>query len=201
MIVLAIGAHPDDIELGCAGTIAKHAKNGDQTYFIIMSYGEMGGCPKERRKSEAEKSGKLLGVKKIFFLDLPDTNISYTHDTIDKIERVIAQVKPDRIYTHSSKDIHQDHLNTALASLTAARRTLGVFSYEGPSIYPSFSPQLYVNVEETLRLKLRAIKFYSSQSNKAYMESNAVKGLAGYRGLQVRLKYAEAFEIVRTIML
>jgi len=201
MIILAIGAHPDDIELGCGGTIAKHNKKGDQCYFLIMSYGEMGGTPKEKRKMEAEKSGASLGVRRIFFLGLPDTNISYTHETIDKIERIIDQVKPDQVYTHSPKDIHQDHLNTALASITATRKILNVFSYESPSIYPNFSPQLYVNIEETLGLKLRAIKSYSSQNNKFYVHSKAIKGLAVFRGLQVGLKYAEAFETVRMIML
>lgn len=200
MKVLAIGAHPDDIELGCGGTIAKHSKNGDETYFLIMSYGERGSGTKETRKSEAEKSGETLKVKRIFFLGLPDTNISYSHETIEKIEQVIAQVKPDRIYTHSSKDIHQDHLNTAMSSITASRKILNVFSYESPSIYPNFFPQLYVGIEKTLSLKLNVIKLYLSQNRKSYIQSNAIKGLAGFRGLQVGLKYAEAFEIVRMIV-
>ena len=201
MRILAIGAHPDDIELGCGGTMARAAKNGSEVFFLILSFGEMGGVKKDERESEARKSAKILGVKDIIFLGLPDTEIKYEYETISKIEKIIEGIEPNEIYIPTPEDTHQDHRNTALSAITAARNMPLVLSYESPSTFPKFNPQLLVNIEETLPMKVKALKCYISQNKKLYMKIDAIEGLARFRGLQAKVKYAEAFEIIRQVIL
>lgn len=203
MKVLAVGAHPDDIELGAGGTVARHAKEGDEVYFLILTYGEKSG-DEETRKREALESANILNVKSVSFAEIPDTMVRDDIKTIMKIEDVIKKVKPDRVYTHGTKDTHQDHRNAALATYSAAREVLELFSYESPDTYPSFNPQFYVRITDTMSQKIKALEKYNSQRNKKYLEAKAIKGLAQFRGYQVgryhsRMEYAEAFEVIRSI--
>jgi LmbE family N-acetylglucosaminyl deacetylase len=199
MIILAVGAHPDDIELGAGGTIARHVIEGDSVYFLVLTYGEKGGGIKEIRKSEALESAKILNVKSVIFAEIPDTRVTDGPETISKIEEVIKEIKPDRVYTHSPKDFHQDHRNAALATFSAARRVSEILSYESPFTQPSFTPQLYVEITNTINLKIQALKKFHSQYNKVYLKIDAIKGLAKFRGHQAGVKYAEAFEVLRMI--
>lgn len=200
MRVLAIGAHPDDIEFGVGGTVAKHVKNGDKVYFLVMSDGEKGGAYKSVRRGEVRKSAKVLGIKNIKFLGLPDTNIAYNHKTIDKIEKHIKRIKPDMIYTHCLKDTHQDHYNTALATITAARNSAVILSYEVQSTFPNFNPQMYIDISKTLKLKIDALKCFTSQNHKRFMATEAIIGLVRFRGFQARTNFAEAFEVIRQVI-
>jgi len=197
--ILAIGAHPDDIEFGAGGTIASHSRKGHKVFFLVLTAGEAGGQA-DIRKKEALESSKKLGVSKLIFLDFRDTKIEYNYETIKAIEDIIDEIKPDRIYTHCEKDKHQDHRNTALASITASRNSKQVLSYESPSTYPTFHPQFFVKLsDEIMELKISALECYKSQSKKEYMKIEAFKGLARFRGLQSGNKYAEAFEVIRYV--
>ena len=196
MKVLAIGAHPDDIEFGCGGTIVLYSKNKHQSYFLVLTNGGKGGDPKLRRK-EAIKSSKILGVKKIFFGDLIDTQVSYDISTITVIEKVINKVKPDIILTSSAKEIHQDHCNTALSTFAAARYIPTVLSYELPSTQQNFLAQYYIDISKSIELKMKALKEHRSQMHKLYFSTEAIFGLAKFRGNQIKTKFAEAFEVFR----
>lgn len=203
--VLAVGAHPDDIELGVGGTIARHTRLGDKVYFLILTCGEKSG-KKGIRKKEALTSAQILDVNSVEFAEIPDTMVSDGLETILKIENAIKRIKPDRVYAHCTKDTHQDHRNAALATFSAAREVPEIFSFESPDTFPNFNPQYYVRITDTLSQKIRALRAFSSQSHKTYLETKAIKGLAQFRGYQVgrhnlRIEYAEAFEVVRTIQL
>jgi len=200
MRVLAVGAHPDDIELGAGGTIAKHVKEGDEVHFLILTYGEQSGSKSERER-EAKESAKILGVKSLRFGGIPDTRVTDGIETILIIEKVINEVKPDRIYTQSSKDRHQDHRNTALATFSAGRYVQEILAYESPDSYPNFVPQYYVQITDTISTKIEALRQYHSQRNKRFFEVDAIKGLAQFRGYQIGVPYAEAFEVIRLIKL
>ncbi len=200
MKVLAVGAHPDDIELGAGGTIAKHVKMGDEVHFLVLTYGEKSGN-KVERKREAEKSAKILNVKSVNFGEIDDTRISEGIETIMKIEDLISKIRPDRVYTQCLQDRHQDHRNTAYATFSAARKVPEVFSYESPDSYPNFVPQYYIQVSDTISTKIEALKQFISQKDKQFFEVQAIKGLALFRGYQVGIPYAEAFEVVRVIQL
>lgn len=196
MKILAIGSHPDDIELGAGGTIANHAIAGDEIHFLVLTSGEKGG-DKTEREMEARKSARILKATSLTFGRIEDTKISDGFETIMCIEDLINKICPDRVYTQCQKDRHQDHRNTALATFSAARKTSEVFSYESPDSYPNFMPQYYVQVTKTISTKLRALRQFDSQQNKGFFEVKAIKGLAMFRGYQIGVPYAEAFEVIR----
>lgn len=199
MQILAVGAHPDDIELGAGGALAKHAKQGDKIHILVMSNGERGGSATQRIK-EAKQAAKILGASNIDVHKLPDAKITDDVETVMKIENVVNQIQPQRVYTHNSKDTHQDHRYTALASISAARHVPEILAYESPLAFPSFNPQIYIDITDTLKTKIKALTIYKSQAQREYMKAEAIEGLARYRGHQAGVKYAEAFEVIRIII-
>jgi LmbE family N-acetylglucosaminyl deacetylase len=194
--ILAVGAHPDDIELGCGGTLRKHILRGDEVTFIVASYGEKSG-DKEKRKSEAIASTNLMDVKEIHFLNLSDTMIRHDGFTVGLLDKYINEDK-SIIYVHSPNDYHQDHANIAKSVLSASRKMKNsIFFYETPSTTIEFKPALYVDISDVFENKLKYIQQYTSQNNKEYMEEQAIIGLAQYRGYSIGVKYSEAFEVGR----
>ncbi|MFX0140335.1 MAG: PIG-L deacetylase family protein [Candidatus Hodarchaeota archaeon] len=206
MNILAIGAHPDDIELGCSATLLRHKKQGNNVYLLILSKGEASGDPKIR-EMECRESAKLMCVDGIFFGDLEDTKIDDGVKTIITIEKIINEIKPDIIYTHSYKDTHQDHRNTSYATLSAGRRIKKIFMYESPTTLMDFSPHVFVDISDEFEKKRQIMRLFPSQSDKewyakdrAKMAPMALEGLATYRGFQSRVKVAEAFEVGKLVI-
>jgi LmbE family N-acetylglucosaminyl deacetylase len=202
MIVLGVAPHSDDIMLGCAGTIAKHIKANDEVYLFVLSRGEQGGNPEVRTK-EAIKSAATLGipVKNVTFGTLPDARIfENLRNAILEIEKMTDRYSPFRVYTASSRDRHQDHVATAMATKAACRKTPQVLSYETPSTLTEFSPQVFVDISDVLSLKTKALRLHLSQRRKGYMKAEAVRGLARFRGLQAGVEAAEAFEVYRMML-
>jgi LmbE family N-acetylglucosaminyl deacetylase len=196
-IVLAIGAHPDDIEIGCGGTIRKHIISGDDVCYVIASNGEMGGS-KEERIEEAKQAARLMGVKEINFLSLEDTLISHDGKTIGLLDEVMCRVRPDIVYVHSLKDYHQDHMNTAKSILSASRKMRNsILCYEAPSTTLEFSPIAFNDVSNTFEIKMECINKFVSQAEKNYLERKALADLAKFRGKIINVEYAEAFEVLR----
>ncbi|MHA1286376.1 MAG: PIG-L deacetylase family protein [Candidatus Thorarchaeota archaeon] len=199
MIILAIGAHPDDIELGCGGTLKLFSSKPEcSVYALVLSDGEMGGRPGDRRKETLESTG-ILDIEEVLFGDLPDTKIGEGIETISVIEDVVERIKPDLILTHSPKEGHQDHRNTALATYSAGRNVTSILSYETPSNLLYFSPQYFVNIEDSIDAKIESLKKHYTQSDKDYLETQAILGLAKYRGYQANVNYAEAYEVYRIV--
>ena len=213
MKILAVGAHPDDIELGCGATLALFKKRGHEVYLQVLTKGEASGDPNLRKK-ECELSAKALGADKLIFGNLKDTRITDGIETVLEIERNIIQLKPDIIFAHSPKDGHQDHRNVGMAALSAARNSRKVLLYESPAALREFLPQLFVDVTSTFETKLEALKAFGTQVSKVYFKgqetnhhatripivSNASEGLARFRGFQAGVTLAEAFEVGKFIL-
>lgn len=200
MNVLAIGAHPDDIEIGLGGTIKKHAKKGDDVFALIMSNGDkLAGS--DKRKKEAENSADFLGIKKILFLDIPDTKIEFKYELVNKIEEFIEDEKIDRIYTHSQNDVHLDHLNTNRCVLFATRRKVKqILFFESPSSNLDFNPVFFVDIADEINDKIKSLTFHESimgLKNRNYLHEDSIKNTAIFRGSQSHVKFAEGFEIFR----
>jgi LmbE family N-acetylglucosaminyl deacetylase len=201
--IIAIGAHPDDIEIGCGGTIKTFATQNSEIYFIVATLGEKCNVKdignqflNEIRKEESINAAKFLGVKDIFFLGLPDTNIEHNGITVDFIEKFVNLINPDYVFTHSKEDHHQDHSNLALATISACRRRrINILHYESPSTAQSFLPVVFNDISQTIVHKIDAINFFSSQNEKIYVDKEAIKGLAKYRGYISGSEYAEGFEL------
>ena len=217
MKILAIGAHPDDVELGCGGALALFKKKGHDVSVLVLTRGEASGDPAVR-ENECRLASSIIGVDRLFFGNIADTRITDGIETIRAIEDTIDTVAPDFVFTHSSKDSHQDHRNTYLASLSAARHASRILLYESPAALQDFSPQAFIDISQTMSPKLKAVEAFNSQAAKPYMNgktrstdpcrncenygqmSNAIAGLARYRGFQTGVDLAEAFEVARYIL-
>ena len=203
-VVLAVGAHPDDVELGCGGTLALHKMKGDKVFVLVLTRGEASGRPKTR-EMECRTAAKILGVNSLFLGGLRDTNVDDGRETIDAIEKIIDKVNPDIIYAPDYKDTHQDHRNTGYAIMSAARRCKMILLYECASTQRDFCPQVFVNIEKTFRVKRKATLVFGSQMNehgppsKYSLAVKAVEGLEKFRGYQAGVNVAEAFEVGKFI--
>jgi LmbE family N-acetylglucosaminyl deacetylase len=194
MNIVAIGAHPDDIEYGCCGTLMRHIKRGDKVTFVIMSK----GGSRETRTKEAREAAKKIGAD-VRILEFPDTNIPGTHEPIHELEKIIKEINPRRVYTHSVKDTHQDHRNVAFATIAAARFVPEILAYESPSLYLNFTPNYYVDISNYIDRKVELLNGFTTQNGKDYMKINAIRGLSQFRGLAPAVGHAEAFEVIRIL--
>lgn len=199
MNILALGAHPDDIEYGCGGTFIKLARKGEKIYYLVLTKGEFGGDPDIRRR-EQEKAARLLGAKKIFWGGFTDTELPNERVIITYIDAVIKKVNPEEIYVNYIDDIHQDHRALAACTLAASRYIKKVLFYED---YTSnnFEPDIFVDIEDVLEDKKKLIQVFSSQVAKAYPTKldmvESVNAIANFRGFQGKVKYAEGFKAFR----
>lgn len=197
MNILAIGAHPDDIELGCGGILIKAARQGHNVYMYSITRGSASGDPKQRTR-ELMMSAKFIGAKNLWIDDFEDTKLTVNDELINHLEHFINKADPDLILTHSMEDTHHDHRAIASATLEAGRFATNILSYEIP-LTKNFSPQIYYDISDVVDDKVELINIFWSQHTKLYLKSNAIKGLAEYRALQSRLNtsinYVEAFEV------
>ncbi|WP_326561479.1 PIG-L deacetylase family protein [Micromonospora sp. NBC_01796] len=195
--VLAIGAHPDDLELACGGTLLRLVDSGHEVHVLVMSHGGRGGDG-DVRAGEAESAGRFLGASGIEVLDLPDTRLArHENEMAEAIERTIRRHRPDLVFTHSGNDQHQDHRAVHLATLRAARQHPAVLCYESPSVTAEFRPSVFVDISDQLDAKVCAVATHHDQRAKPYVGERQVRGLAAFRGGQARVPVAEAFEPVR----
>jgi LmbE family N-acetylglucosaminyl deacetylase len=195
MNILALGAHPDDIEFGCAGTLAKYANNGHTVFLMVMTRGEKGGDGEERA-AEQKKAREILMAKRVFWGGFQDTFPPPQKDQIDTIERIIDDVDPNMIFVNFADDTHQDHRDLARALNSAARNIRNVMYYEVPSTQ-NFTPKVFVDIEKFMDIKKQALMAHHSQMMKTNIEGLSIleisRSLANYRGIQARIRFAEGF--------
>ncbi len=221
MNILAIGCHPDDLEIGCGGTLAKYAELGHQVVMCHVANGNMGHAVilpdelREIRAKEAENAGKVLGAAEVISLDVPDLKVdSKEEETVHKVIDVIRYVKPDLIITHSPDDYMRDHLEVGRlvfdAGFSSSVPQLHTNRPAFPGIVPiyymdtlagvNFLPADYVDISETIRRKLLAVECHQSQVG--WMKDHDdidfpdfVRTVSKFRGLQCGAAYAEGFKV------
>jgi len=197
--ILAIGAHPDDIEIAAGAAIAKLLDQGHEVRALVLTQGEQGGDA-SIRPGEAQRGARFLEINKIQVLDFKDTRLSeQPTELVQAIETAIREFRPDIILTHSSHDIHQDHQAVHEATLRAGRNQPTILCYESPSSTQEFLPSFYIEVGDYVEVKLRAIQTHWDQRAKPYMQEDQVRGRLAFRGGQAKVRYAEGFEAVRVL--
>ena len=207
--ILAIGAHADDIELGCGATLAKHVHQGDDVYLLHLNKGE-GDRVKYKAAGEA---AKIIGAISTELSDIPDQKFDTMSflDIVQFIERRIIKILPDIVYTHWQGDLNLDHKITANAVLTACRPLPGssvkeIYGFEIPSstewgLHP-FVPNHYVSLnDDFMSKKLLALSQYDGEIKESpharsfeTIFANLIK-----RGGEVGQEAAEAFYLYRGI--
>ena len=194
--VLVIGAHPDDVEIGCGGAMAKHHAAGDLLHILTLSRGAAGGDTNVRM-AEAQKAASLFGAQ-LEMANLQDTHITEGRETIEIISNAIRDMTPTHVYTHCSEDTHQDHRAVHSASLVAARGVPNVYCYQTPSSTVEFHPNRFVDITDFIKAKLQAIDIYGSQSERmAALEPDNILATARYWGRFAGYIMAEPMRIVR----
>lgn len=199
MNILAIGAHPDDIELGCGGTLLKASRQGHNVFMYTLTRGAASGDPEQRTK-ELMQSAKFIAAKRLWIDSFEDTRLSLSSELINHIEFFIKKADPDIVLTHSVSDTHHDHRAIAASTIEAGRFIPNILAYEIP-VTRDFKPQVYYDISDVIDDKIELINIFWSQRGKMFLKSNAIKGLAEYRALQSRLNHSvtsvESFEVLK----
>ena len=211
--ILAIGAHPDDIEFGCFGALKKHKNQDDNITLLVMTQSNVkdahtGKITRDSNisKNEAILASKLLDAELILG-PFQDTKVPFNSESIKFIENIIKEKNINWIYTHWAGDTHQDHINTLNSTMAASRLVKNVLCYEQvplPRITTTYPvANYYIDITDTIDFKIKGCQAHKSQINK-FMEHgfdmlDNVKTLAKFRGNQCGLRYAEAFNILKMV--
>lgn len=222
--ILVIVAHPDDEVLGMGGTIAKFSAQGCKVNVLIVTdgsssqYFDSEDLAKiiEDKKKETWACGQILGVKNIFYGELPDMKLdTIPHITINKvIESMINQLQPDTVFTHFWGDVNQDHVNVCKSTLVAVRPMFGqvvkeLYCFRVPSSTEwmpcktdtMFMPNYFVNIEKFAEQKYEAISKYSTELRE-YPHPRSIRYLREIdiaHGLEVGMGPTETFVLLRKL--
>lgn len=178
-VVLAIGAHPDDVEIGVGGLLAAHRSAGDPVVILTLCRGDRGGTG-EQRQHESLAAADLIGAR-LFLEDLEDTKISPADPTVSIIEKIVDQVGPSVVYTHSQHDRHQDHRAVHHAASVATRRVPTLACFQSPSATVDFHPNRFVPIDGYTDTKLALLACFASQWGiRDYLEPGFVLATARY---------------------
>jgi len=199
MNILAVGAHPDDIELGCSGTLLNHKENGDRIFLLVMTNGENGG-KQELRVREAEKAAEIIDAN-IKILDFHDGAIKDDIHLIKTIEDYVKSKNIDVMFTHSKNDRHQDHRNIASACQIAMRFVNECYSYETPVTPNNFLPTMFVDITKNFEKKMSCVNSHITQEIRYYVKNSSVTNMNAFRALNAGFpdKKFEAFEVNKII--
>jgi LmbE family N-acetylglucosaminyl deacetylase len=204
--ILFLGAHFDDIELGCGGTVARHVEMGDAvSWYIATDSGytdHKGQVVRDSNvaKHEGSVSGALLGVEDILCGDFPTNQLQNSEEFIIDILNVISDLEIDTIYTHWIGDVHHDHACVARATLTAARHISRLLMYRS-NWYESPMPfygKYFVDISKYIEKKKAAIRAHKSECTRVGDKwTTFVERQNAQDGNRIGVEYAECFEIVK----
>lgn len=196
--VLAVGAHPDDIELGCGGALAAHRAAGDTVTMLVLTDGQNGPGSSAERRREQERAAEVLDATLIWGR-LVDCALTPDAGTVTVVENALRAVAADIVYVHAPDDSHQDHRAAAEATLAAARHGSRILHYRSPST-TRFQPTLYIDISAHLDRKLAAVACHRSQVRySAMVDPEVLVASARHFGAEARTRYAEAFMPARFV--
>lgn len=190
-VILAVGAHPDDIELGCGGFLLKAKDDGAKIFGLILTEGGRGLEGQGDRRHEQVRAARFMDFEDFWVYDFPDTTLTEHYRGIkDAIEAKVQKTGATVILTHTPVDIHSDHKAVFEATKEAARNVATVFCYEDVSTPKEFVPNYFSDITGYIDDKIRLIAFHRTQGRKFYMDPEGIRGRAAHRGLQCGIQYA-----------
>jgi LmbE family N-acetylglucosaminyl deacetylase len=218
MKILVVAPHPDDETLGAGGTIARLSDEGNEVAVAIVTKGWEPLFPNSQVvqvRSEAQDANKILGVKSLIFLDLPVTKLDEIprNELNRTFEELIKNELPEIVFLPFWGDLHKDHKVVFESCMAALRPAISsrflkrILCYETvsethqstPNAKSSFEPQVWIEIEKYLPIKLEAMRTYKSQlqDSPGARSIEAVSSLAKWRGSMVGMAASESFVIVR----
>jgi LmbE family N-acetylglucosaminyl deacetylase len=179
--IVAIGAHPDDIEMNIGGTLIKHTQRGDDVYYIVCTLG-IGGLSGDLkiREKETINAANILGAK-LQILDFPVLKLNKPSiEFVNIIKSVLEKINPDRVYTHTPYDYHQVHITVSECVTKASQHIPQVLFFESISSGNlDFTPNAYVDISNYIDTKIKSIECHITQSKKLYLQSKVIRSF-GY---------------------
>lgn len=224
MTVLVIAAHPDDEALGCGGTMARHAAAGEAVHVLFLADGvgarDGSGASAEalaRRTAAAAAACQALGAMAPRSAGFPDNRLDGVDllDVVKVIEEMVKDIEPQTIYTHHGGDLNVDHRRVHEAVLTACRPQPGtsvraIYAFEVPSstewsspqTHAAFVPNRFVDISAFIDAKRKALEAYDEEM-RPFPHARSMEGveaLARVRGVAVGVEAAEAFTLIREVI-
>ena len=208
MNILAVGAHYDDIELGCGGTLINHVKKGDTVWMVVVTdsgYRDPAGSvirDNETAKKEGEKAAKIIGAQ-LIGLEYKTFYINFDEKLTADLTGIIENNGIDTIYSHWSKDTHRDHQNTAKSVLMAARHIPRLLMYQSNwyDTDQAFHGTFYSDISKVMDQKLEAVTAHRSEikrTENAWIEY--LKHTHRINGMKTGVGFAETFEPVKYLL-
>jgi LmbE family N-acetylglucosaminyl deacetylase len=195
--VLAFGAHPDDLEVGAGGLLARLSEEGADVTLAIVSIPNNA----EQRKAEARAAADLIDANIVFIYDEKPSRVEDIpmHELVRRFDQVVGDVRPDLVITHSAHDLHWDHGLVNRATVSALRRTpcdlLAYLSSPEMNAQARGLGECFADVSKTIDTKIAAIAAHKSQLSRLDLESS--RDLARAMGRISGYQYAEAYEVLR----
>lgn len=200
--ILAIGAHADDIEVGCFGTLLKYRQWGDEIHIAVMTSGGYGERSDKTISAEMDLAMAELGPSSLTIFNSRVGHIRTDWETVSQIDALIESHGINTIFTISDCDTHQDHHEVARITAAACRhgKIDNLFAYEMATYVftpkRAFKPHLFIDISSQFKNKIDAVSCYSCFQKK---EIELVTKLASHRGSLVGVEYAESFEVLREV--
>ena len=225
--ILAIGAHPDDLDFSCSGTISKLTRQGSEVVYLVISDGSKGshkikvGDSKlaKIRKEEQKREAKAVGVNEVIFLGLKDGEIENTKLLRKEIVKIIRKTKPDMIFSFDPANLafdnpyrsHRDHRQAGEAVFDAIFPASGNESFFPELLrrgykphqvkeiwfFASPKPNKFIDIAKTIGDKIKALSYHKSQIADMKEVEKRIKDWAKKSGRKKGYKYAEAFRVVK----
>jgi LmbE family N-acetylglucosaminyl deacetylase len=201
--VLAIGAHPDDLELAVGGTLAKLQKSGARVVMGVVSI----PADYETRRREAEEAAAILGCELRILMDGGITRRiedMKTYELVSQLDGVIKELQPAAVMTHGPSEIHRDHVLVYNAVVSTQRlRYFDFFSYHPNFCRPvavQFHPRAYVDVSDTIEAKMDSIAAHRSQFCNRGLPIDIYRDIARMNGRMIGVQYAEGLDVSRILI-
>lgn len=206
MNILAIGAHFDDVELGCGGALARHAQQGDDVYVFVATISGFANQYNQEVRSnetalaEARNAMAILGVKEMLCGNFKTLEVEFTDALNIEILKIVQEKKIDQVYAHWTGDIHHDHQAVAKASLHSCRHVPRLLMYRSNWYHSTleFRGNFYVDITACWDIKERAICAHVTE-----MDRTGEKWISFFRneaenaGQRIGVPKAEVFEVVK----
>ena len=207
MNILGVGAHIDDVEFGCFGTLLQRKQQGHRVYAVALAPGAYGDhkwqdIEKAWRTAQGILTGGAEGRSDYVLGKFPIGKLTHDWETVGFLDKLIQNLKIDVVITHHYGEGHQDHIAAQKIAVSAARRQVQALYlwesviYTHRNVFP-FRPQSYVAVgKDAFDGKMVALQAYLDAGLIEQQELDAHRHLARYRGAEMHGEYAESFEVV-----
>ncbi len=204
--ILVVGAHFDDAELGCGGTMAKLAAEGKKVYKLTLTDNvtnfEQMNIHVDMQSSQVDSANacKEMNVEEICDFQMIKCNeLTYTTETMQRVEKIIFDKKIDTVFIHYDSDMNQDHIAASKICLTAARHCKNILYYQsnGYILDKSFYPTVFFDISDFYETKKNALNHYRGDHNRFDRLFDISLKRTEIWGYANKVQYAEGFVPVK----